>query len=103
MFKHRAAVAVALTLGAIALTSASAESTTATGASSLDVMPALGGGIELYACQGVSADGPIEIVEFGRDAAGETSGVQLIVDGAPVDACAHLVVFTQPGPSQTLS
>ena len=99
-----AAVALALMLGASAVTSAivevpSDERATVAGVSSQDVMPVLGGGIELHACRNVSEHGPYNIVEFGPSGASDQSGVQLIVDEAPAGACAHLVIFTQPGPT----
>jgi len=108
MFRYKAAVAAALLLGATAVATAAVERaedvppTAVVGANSHDVMPSLGGGIELHACRGVDENGPYNIVEFGPDAAGDASGVQLIVDEAPADACAHLVVFTQPEPTQAL-
>ena len=107
MFRYTAVVAIALMVGATAVRSANVEPaspmTAATaGADSRDVMPLVGGGIELHACPGVSEDGPYTIVEFGPASADDASGVQLTVDAAPADACSHLVVFTQPEPSQAL-
>lgn len=108
MFRYTvAAVGLALTVGATAVTSAnvepmSNEDVAAAGADAQDVMPVSGGGIELRACRDVSEDGPYNIVEFGPDVAGDASGVQLIVDATPAGQCAHLVVFTQPAPTQAL-
>lgn len=105
MFRYTVAgVALALMLGATAVTSANvedsnAERATVAGVSSQDVMPVVGAGIELHACRDVSEDGPYNIVEFGPSAAGDASGVHLIVDEAPAGACAHLVILTQPGPT----
>ena len=90
-------------LGATAVTSANvARATSVQGATSQDVMPVSGGGIELHACRGGNDQSPYQIVEFGRGEFSDASGVQLVVDAVPAGACAHLVVFTQPGPSQTL-
>jgi hypothetical protein len=90
-------------LGATAVTSANvALATSVQGATSQDVMPASGGGIELHACRGGNDQSPYQIVEFGRSESGDASGVQLVVDRVPTGACTHLVVFTQPGPSETL-
>jgi hypothetical protein len=103
MFKHIAAVAIALMLGATAVTSATGErATTPEGLGSHDVMPVSGGGIEVHACRDGSVEGPYQIVEFGRSASGAASGVTLVVDAVQAGACAHLVIFTQPGPSQAL-
>lgn len=90
-------------LGATAVTSANgAWATSVEGATSQDVMPVSGGGIELHACRGGSDHSPYQIVEFGRSESSDASGVLLVVDAVPTGACAHLVVFTQPGPSETL-
>jgi hypothetical protein len=104
MFRYRATV-LTLMLGAAAVTSgnvegASEERATVSGVSSSDVMPTAGGGVELHACRDVGEDGPYSIVEFGPSTPGEASGVHLIVDEAPAHTCAHLVVFTQPQPTQ---
>jgi hypothetical protein len=107
MLRYTAAAAIALMVGATAVTSADVERVndvelSEQGASSRDVMPVAGGGIELHACRGVTEDGPYTIVEFGRSAPGDVSGVMLAVDAVPAGACAHLVVFTQPEPTQAL-
>jgi hypothetical protein len=107
MFRYTAAVAIALMLGAFAVTNANGERASVSGdatagADSRDVVPVVGGGVELHACSGVSEDGPFTIVEFGRAAAHYTSGVQLTMDAASGDACSHLVIFTQPEPTQAL-
>lgn len=108
MFRYTAGIVVlALMVAAPAVTSAnversSDESAVSVGADAQDVLPVSGGGIELHACRNVSEDGPYHIVEFGPDAAGNASGVQLIVDASPAGACAHLVVFTQPAATQAL-
>lgn len=107
MIRYAAAVAIALMVGATAVTSANVErandvEVTVQGATSRDVMPVAGGGIELHACRGGTEDGPYTIVEFGRSAPGDVSGVLLTVDAVPAGACAHLVVFTQPEPTQAL-
>jgi hypothetical protein len=107
MFRYTATVAIALLLGAFAVTGANGERASVSedataGADSRDVMPVVGGGVELHACRGVSEDGPFTIVEFGRAAAQYTSGVRLTMDVAPAYACSHLVIFTQPEPTQAL-
>ena len=106
MLRYTAAVALALMLGASAVRSAvveraSARENTTVGADSQDVMPALGG-IEVYACPDLDENGPYDVVEFGPGVAGDVSGVRVLVANAPAGSCAHLVIFTQPEPNQTL-
>ena len=107
MFRYTAVVAIALMLGATAVRSANVERVSSSaavpvGADSRDVMPAVGGGIEVHACPGVSEDGPYTVVEFGPVGVGGASGVQLVMDAAPAGACSHLVIFTQPEPTEAL-
>ena len=105
MFRYTAAVVLALMLGASTVTSANVERVRSgevahLGADSQDVMPAVGGGIEVHACRGLDESGPYNVVEFGPGVAGDASGAHVIVGDAPAGACAHLVVFTQPEPNQ---
>ncbi len=100
MIRPMSAIAIGLLLGATAVTSATVApravaSAPAVGIVSQDVMPALGGGIEVHVCRDGNEHSAFDVVEFGR------SGVQLTLGATPA-ACSHLVVFTQPVPPHTL-